>query len=238
MNESRARTTWGATYRCGPRPLRSIGRSTPREGEFAERGADGRPPGVDERLQQIAVHHGVTQQCLDDAVSDRVGSQVFDPLSPLLLDLDHVVEQMACILQRGERRIGTEFHDRHEVAMSVLGQCFDVTMLLGDDSRRDRQRGRLGQTVSAKECMDQRTADASVAVGERVDRLELSVHDHGLYEHRHVRSVDEPAQVLDRIEDPRHGGRDELGGGRPGGVAADPHGLVPPASGEHGMRVA
>ena len=63
--------------------------------------------------------------------------------------------------------------------------------------------------------MDQRTADASVAVGERVDRLELSVHDHGLYEHRHVRSVDEPTQVLDRIEDPRAtaGGTNSAAGG-------------------------
>ncbi len=157
-------------------------------------------------------------------------------LAPLLLHLDDIVEEVTRVAQRGERRIGTEFDDRHEVAHAVFGERLDVAVLLRHDARRDRERRRLGQTVTSQQCVDQRPAHPTVAVGERVDRLELCVHHHRLDEDGHVGARHEVAQVVDRVRNPLDRRRDELGLRWTCRVAADPDGFVAPPPGEHGVR--
>ena len=62
----------------------------------------------------------------------------------------------------------------------VGGQCGEVRSGVGQQPGRHRHGDVAGQAVAAQHRVDQRAAGAAVAVGERVDRLELGVRDRGL----------------------------------------------------------
>jgi hypothetical protein len=70
--------------------------------------------------------------------------------------------------------------------------------------------------------MGQRAADATVAVGVRMDDLELRVHDPGMGNHRDVLSVHERNEVLDQRGDPVRVRRDVAGIARAVVGSADP----------------
>ena len=110
-------------------------------------------------------------------------------------------------------------------------------MLLAHNARRNGQGCRLGEAVAAQQRVDERPAHAPVAIRERMNGLEVSVHHHRLNKHRDVGAIHELAQIVDGIRDESSSWRDKGGRGWPGGIAADPHRLGPPLPGQHRMCV-
>src|SRR5690606_2173589 len=66
------------------------------------------------------------------------------------------------------------------VAVAVGGQDVEVVVAAGHQGGGERDHHAAGRASSTQDCVDQGPADAAVAVGERVDGLELGVCDGGL----------------------------------------------------------
>ena len=80
--------------------------------------------------------------------------------------------------------------------------------------------------------MNEGAADAAVAIGERVDGLELGVGDGRLDDGREVRPVHEGHEIDHQLLDDLGGWRHEVGPARVKGVAADPVLPVPQRPGD------
>ena len=167
----------------------------------------------------------------------RVGPDRSGEVSPPAHDHLNVVKQHAGAAKRCKRRICAELDDRHIVACPILGERLDVAMLLAHNASRNGQGCGLGEAVAAQQRVDERPAHAPVAIGERMDGLEVSVHHHCLNEHRDVGAIHELAQIVDGIRDESSSRRHKGGRGRPGGIAADPDRFCPPLPGQYRMRV-
>ena len=118
--------------------------------------------------------------------------------------------------------------------MTVRDETVDVGVGVRGENEADRRDEVRGQAPAAQHEVDQRTANPTVAVGERVDRLELGVGYRGLHERGMRIGGQVLAEVLEQTADIAGWRRDELGDTRVD--AADPVLLIPDDTAE--VRVA
>jgi len=77
----------------------------------------------------------------------------------------------------------------------VGAQPVDVAVAESRQHETDREHRLRGQTAPGKNGVDQSATDPTVAIGERMDRFELGVHDPGLYQ----RSVQGSVEIVDEV---------------------------------------
>ena len=106
--------------------------------------------------------------------------------------------------------------------VAVTVQAFDVAVTQRCQHETDGQYGVGGQSAPCEDCVNQGSADASVSVGEGVDRLELCMSEARLDEGAVRGAVDVPDEVIDQDRDRVGRGWNELGTERIPIGAADP----------------
>ena len=87
-------------------------------------------------------------------------------------------------------RTGGAFGTVRGPDVSIRGETGDVVADPGGEHKTDRRHEARCEAAAAEDDVDERAAGAAVAIGERVDRLELGVGDRGLYEDRVIVAVD------------------------------------------------
>lgn len=92
-------------------------------------------------------------------------------------------------------RVRDVLHESICVTGAAVGQSVEVAACVRKQHRCQRDGHSSGQPASTQDRADQSAADAAVAVGERVDGLELGVRDRGLSEYGQICSIGEGEQI-------------------------------------------
>ncbi len=145
-------------------------------------------------------------------------AKIADELTPV----DDAVEACFC----------ETFDDRLGVTCPVRRERVEVPVGVGEQSGGDRHGHLTGESLSSQQAVHDRPPRSTVAIGKRMDRLELRVSDRCLQQHRQVVTVHEADEVVDRRRDPRVVRRDEACGVGPVAARADPDLRAAPRAGD------
>jgi len=112
-------------------------------------------------------------------------AQTVLPLPSERLDL---AAEALCLEARAARRVREYLHDRAHVSLPVRREGPDIAPWCAAQHEADRRHVLAQLVATSQDRVHQRPARTTVAVDERMDRLELTVRDRGLRDRRHVRA--------------------------------------------------
>ena len=136
-------------------------------------------------------------------------------------------DELALGAATADHRVGEPAHPAEVVVAAEADEAGAVSADIGRDRHADRRGNEQGQAAH-EEPRDQHASDPTVAVGERMDDLELRVRDRGLRDGVEVDTVDPDEEVVEERPEAVGGRGDEVGVERAG--APDPALLVADAT--------
>ena len=119
--------------------------------------------------------------------------------------------------------------DRGGITRAECAERIEVPVLLDQEPSGDGHSGRPGQLLVPQHDLDEGPAGTAVAVGKRVDGLELGMSDGDLRQQREVVAGREPEQVVDGVRNAPVVRGDVVGVDRCRTASADPDRLLSPA---------
>ncbi len=161
-----------------------------------------------------------------------------NPDVPALLRILDVVDERPAVLHSGETRFSHRSDDGVRVARPVRGKGTEIGVRVTQEPCGYWDGDVTGESPVSEHALQECTTGAAIAVGERVNGLELRVCDRGLSEHRHVGATREGDDVSHQRWDTAVVGRHEQRGVRRDTPAAYPYLLVAPMTNVFRCRVA
>ncbi len=135
------------------------------------------------------------RQRADELPNGSIPPRLAQLIEPAGLELLDRVGESLRFYGRPCGRVGELPKPPAHVAFSVAGEPGDVRLRLRREDQADRRDVVGGFAAPAQDRVDQGSADATVSVRERMDRLELGVGGRGLDDRGEIGAVDECAQV-------------------------------------------